>query len=538
MSIAADVVNEVTGLLERSQVPEAIARARRALDEGVEAPLLLNLRAYWLEGQKRPLEALKDLERAEALSPKDPAIVNALGLCLANLGRMEEALTRFQTCAVLAPTFVPARYNCGWALEELGALEKAREAFEEATRLDPNAPAPLARLASLAARRGQWNEARRLAEATLRLAPDHPAAVIALADAERAQKEFAPARTRLKALIASPQAGERDRATALGLLGDVLDAEGSHREAFAAYAQSNAHFQRLFEENAAVQAEMPMRDYVAWLLKSFETPWPRVFISREASRTPKPPVFVLGFPRSGTTLVEEILACHPDVATTGEKDALSGIVRALFASPIQLERLRGLDEEGLAPYRQQYRDALGRMGINADAPVIVDKQPFNAIRLPLIAKLFPGAKIVFCLRDPRDVVLSCFRRRFNFNAANVEFLSLDRTAGLYDMVMRLWVRYGELFPLPTLTLRNEDIVADFDGQIRALCDFVGLGWVDALRDFANRSRVRDVATPSATQIQQGLERRGIGQWRRYAPEMAPVLPVLAPWVERFGYPKD
>ncbi len=534
---STDVVRDVAALLEQGKLPDAVARAREALDDGVEAPLLLNLRAYWLEGQKRPREALADLERAWVLSPDDPAILNALGLCLARLGRNVDAATAFRKCAELAPEFAPAHFNSGWTLEDMGELDRARQAFEEAARLNPHSADPWAHLASLAARRGRWDETRTLAEKALTIDALQPVAVMAMANAELAGKSFGTARTRLQALIGSAKIGARERATATGLLGDVLDAERRYPEAFAAYASSNAQFGDLFAGHAAVQSEVPMNEYVAWLLESFARASPQDWRAEQQPPVPQKPaqhVFVLGFPRSGTTLLEEVLACHPDVATTGEKDALSLIVRELFAAPGQLERLKSLDSTGLEPYRARYWEALGGFGIKART--VVDKQPLNSIRLPLIAKLFPDARIVFCLRDPRDVVLSCFRRRFVPSAANMEFLALESAARLYDAVMRLAETYKSLLGLSPFEMRHEDFVADFEAGTRSLCGFLGLEWVDEFRNFAKRSQAREVLTPSATQIQRGLDREGIGHWRKYESEMVSVLPQLNMWAARLGYP--
>jgi hypothetical protein len=157
------------------------------------------------------------------------------------------------------------------------------------------------------------------------------------------------------------------------------------------------------------------------------------------------------------------------------------------------------------------------------------------LHLALIARLFPGAAIVFALRDPRDVVLSCFRRLFVVNPYTFEFLALDRTARFYDATMRHALLAREKLPLRFHDLRNEDLVADFDGRVRALCDFLEAEFDPAMARFAERSKSRGVATPSAIQIARGLSSDGIGQWRRYEAELEAVLPLLAPWVRHFGY---
>jgi len=535
-----DPVEQVTALLQRSQLAEAIQAARDALDRGVEAPVLLNLRAYWLEGENRPGEALSDLQRAHEMAPTDPIVLNALGLCLAKLGRLEEANAAFRHCVALAPEFAPAHFNCGWTFEELGELDEAQQAFEAAARIDPRSPDSMGRLAALAARRGRWSDTRALAEKALVLAPLHPAATMALANAEISAKSYDDAKTRLRALIDSPQVSEQDRATAVGLFADVLDAQARYQEAFAAYSASNALFKSAFAGRLAARAEMPMSKYVAWLLESFESAampqWPPAGTrTQPQGNAPRRHIFVLGFPRSGTTLLEEVLACHPTVSTTGEKDAFAGIARELLANPARLAQLKALGPADVTAFRQKYWNVLRGFGISFEDRILVDKQPFNSVRLPLIAKLFPEARIVFCLRDPRDVVLSCFRRRFSANAANAEFLTLDGTAKLYDAVMRLVAVYRAKLPLACHELRNEDLVADFDGQLRALCTFMDVEWTEEFRNFAARSGGRQVITPSATQIQRGLGGESIGHWREYEADMAAVLPLLNGWAKQLNY---
>jgi hypothetical protein len=247
---------------------------------------------------------------------------------------------------------------------------------------------------------------------------------------------------------------------------------------------------------------------------------------------------MLGFARSGTTLLEESLARHPDVATTQEKDGLADAVASLFTNDAQFDRLMALKGGGLARDRRSYWRNLAGFGIDTRASCLVDKQPYNTIRLPLIAKLFPTAKILFCLRDPRDVVLSCFRRRFALNDPNVQLLSLEGAANFYAAVMQLGAIYRAKIPLEVCEVRHEALVADFDSETRRICDHIGIAWTEGMRDFAQSATWRAVITPSADQLTGGLSARGVGHWRHYREQLAPVLPILAPWVERFGYPED
>jgi hypothetical protein len=166
---------------------------------------------------------------------------------------------------------------------------------------------------------------------------------------------------------------------------------------------------------------------------------------------------------------------------------------------------------------------------------VIDKQPYNTINLPLIARLFPGAKIVFSLRDPRDVVLSCFRRRFRMNASNYELLTLESAAALYDTMMRLAALYRAKLPLKLVEVRHESLTADFAREMERVAGFIGLSQGGGLQEFAPRQSARSVVTPTAAQLTQGLRSDTSGHWRRYRQELAPVLPRLQPWVSHFGY---
>ncbi len=160
--------------------------------------------------------------------------------------------------------------------------------------------------------------------------------------------------------------------------------------------------------------------------------------------------------------------------------------------------------------------------------------PLKGIKLPLIAKLFPDARVVVMQRDPRDVVLSCFRQNFRISAAADAFTTIEGVAAHYAALMRLTAICRERLPLAFHDLRYEDLVADFDATTRALCDFTGIAWSPDLRRFDRTAARRGVSTASAAQVSRPLYDGG-GQWRRYAQQLAPVMPVLAPWIERFGY---
>ena len=244
--------------------------------------------------------------------------------------------------------------------------------------------------------------------------------------------------------------------------------------------------------------------------------------------------FLVSFPRSGTTLLTHVLAAHPQILSLDEPRTLADSAD-LADSDAGLDRLAAMREDELDVYRDAYWRRAAAAGFSGSQSVLVEKMPLYSEILCLIAKLFPDAKILFALRDPRDVVFSCFRRRFAFTRQLYELATLEGAAAYYDATMTLAEIYRRKISLPILNIRHDDLVSDFDRQNHAICEFLGVEGGVALDRYAERARLSDISTPNAAQISRGIRRESLGQWRPYAEQMKPVLPLLAPWVEKFGY---
>lgn len=527
----------------RAHGREAAARlALQALAEKIEHPALLNLAASARYGEGRFDEAAQLLKRARTLAPKDPNVLNSLGVCLKALGQSDAALQAYDAALRLDPGLAAAHFNRGAVLESLNDINGARSAYEKAATLDRNYVEPLASLAWLDAVAGDVAAARANAERTLALSPANLLARMALASADLQSRDLPAATARLSALSSDPALTPVNRSIVFGLIGDLLDADGRPKEAFAAYRASNAELKALnageFEAPGKESALAYARRLAGWFETADLAPWREAPPVRPRAADPKAHVFLVGFPRSGTTLLENVLAAHPEVVSLEEKDCLGAASAPYFASSERLERLARISPGEAVRQRDLYWSSVRSFGVEPRGRVFIDKMPLSSVLLPLIAKLFPNARVLFARRDPRDVVLSCFRRRFGMNAAMYELLTLEGAAVYYDTVMRLSELYRDLLPLPQHEVRYESLVDDFEGTARAACDFLGLEWRDDLSDFAAMARSRGISTPSAAQVARGLNREGQGTWRRYREQMAPVLPMLEPWVERFGYERS
>ena len=527
------VLGVVGDALRRGDMAAAMRVSEEAVARGLAETNILALAGHACLERGDLDRALALLTRARELDPNNIEAHNGLGLCLGMMGRGRDAVAVFDAALARWPGALNLILNRAQPLEDLGRLREAQTVLEKVLAADPNNTQALERLANLCARRGEMAAARGYATRALKLAP-LPGATIALATAELADKNYARVQQLLEPLIADAESDPVNRSIALGLTGDALDGMDRTADAFAAYAQAR---QALRAPLTAMQAGREsavahVRRLAAYFRAAPTQPWRT---STAGTAPVATHVFLVGFPRSGTTLLEQALASHRDVRTMEEVDCLGDAAGEFFFAQGGMDRFAALGEAELDRLRALYWNGVAESGAQTDRAVFIDKLPLNSIHQGLIARLFPSAKILFALRDPRDVVFSCFRRRLVMSANAVELSSLDGTAAFYDAVMDISRVYRDTLALSALDLRHEDMIGDFAGEMRRVCAFLGLSDDAAMNDFASHARNRDIKTPSAAQVVRGLSKDGAGQWKRYAAELAPIMTVLAPWIERFGY---
>lgn len=532
-----ELLQETMAAAREGDLRKAFFLAGGALHHGLEHPLFYKLRGLEHEQSGRQAEAEADFRATLALAPGDFTVLDMLGLTLSEQGRLGEALGAFDAALKLKADYAPALVNRSWALENLGDLAGARAGYRRALEIDPGLVRARAGLAVLAARAGQWSEAKTAAREALKIARGDPGARLALAMAALGEGDPSAAEREARGLLDEPGLHPQERGVALTLVGDALDRQDRPDAAFEAYEEANAILKALYAPRFAAGGAPTGMDVVERLQRGFAatsaSDW-----AGQASAGPSPVkghVFVVGFPRSGTTLLGQVLGAHPQVTTLDELETLGESGLAFLSDAAGLARLAQAPDSELEPFRDAYWGRMKAMGLSLAGRTLVDKLPMNTLGLPLIARLFPAAKVVFVRRDPRDVVLSCFRRQFVMNGANWEFLSLGGAARFYAAVMRLAEAYMAALPLDLQVLRYEDLVADFAGETARLGGFLGLAPDPAMTGFKGAARVEEIATPSAAQVAGGLFDEGVGQWRRYEARLTPVAPMLAPWISAFGY---
>jgi tetratricopeptide (TPR) repeat protein len=501
----------IHGALTGSDVPAAGKLAEDALADGIDHVMVLSLVAGRREEQGRLDEALALLKRARSAAPEAIGIMNAAGLCLHRLGRFEEAVAEHDMALARDPGFVPALANRGASLTALGRLEEARGDFEAALAVDPLNLVALDGLAALVLRDGDAAGARALAGQVLAREPGFPSAVMTLAGAAIAQGRAEEAAAALTTLIGDSRfADPLDRALAWGLRGDALDSLGLPAEAFAAWGEAKAlqalHYRGAYEGRPGTLALV--RDLTTALAgKRVPAAW------GHGGRSPaKAHVFLVGFPGSGAARIASLLA-DPETVLLADQECLVDAARDWMADSEKFAAFCALPDADLEAYRDGYWRRVSEAGADPAGRIFIDRNAFNIFKLPLIARLFPDARVLVPRRDPRDTLLDCFRRRFAMSAPVWQMLTLEGAADLYSATMALVEASETAFGLYTQPASLAAIAADGQAEMKAIADFIGTG---------------PLPPPS------GAVDPDAGKWRGYEAQLAPALPALALWLERSG----
>ena len=486
----------------------------------------------------QPERALPVLRRASSLDPDNAAVHNDLGLVHLALGENAPARRAFEAAIARAPRLAVAHFNLARLMMSAQRLEEAERHFRQAIDARPDFLDARAGLAELLSHGARTEEAGALCRQILAREAHHAEASITLANIAFRTRRFDEARRRLDRVIARGRLHPRTRALAEGRRAQCLEALGDYAAAFAGFRLANevvyeAATAALGGDTSSFAAPVNVARMRRYFTRERIAAWPR----RAPEGSEAAPAFLLGFPRSGTTLLDRMLSSHPDTLVLEERDLLGGAYERFAATGAAPDALDGADDTALRDARRTYWTRVDSelAGTRREGRLVVDKLPLNTILLGLIARIFPDARVVLAVRDPRDTCLSCYQQRFDLNPAMLNFLRWDRTVAYYDAVMGLGMQVLESGVLACHRNRYEDLVDAPRDALRPLVEFLGLPWDDALLDCQRTARARYTSTPSAEQVVRPLYRSSIGRFRHYEEWLTPEIERLAPWVERFGY---
>jgi len=501
-----------------------------------------------LVGLERWDEAALALRQAAALNPADHEIHKNLAAALTKAGLHVEAAELLRNTLDSGHDHVSLRLMLARLYADLGRNEEAMDQFDKAAStvlgggrgdsgrlieiaLDGaagEAPIDDARigsvreLAMLFERTSRNDALRELLDDALRLGiPEerigYPLASIALRDGDAA---------RAKALLlAEPAADDPVRWHAL--MARIAEADGDSATAF---AEAEAMHDAVPDRAAWLRRGEGYIEKIQGFAAAVGPEWVRRLKPLSPSR--RSPAFLVGFPRSGTTLLDTFLMGHPETCIVEEQQMLNAAEKVIgdYAA-LPETRAQQVEQARAAYFAELERHVDPDFG-----GLVIDKLPLSMLGLPLIYRMFPDARVIFAQRHPCDVVLSGFMQGFALNDAMACFLDLALAARFYDTAMGLFWKARELLPLNVRTLVYEELIADPEASLKPIIAFLGLEWRPELLDHRATAIARGaISTPSYDQVVRPLSKTPSGRWRRYREQLEPVLPVLLPWAERLGY---
>jgi len=449
-----------------------------------------------------------------------------LGNLLVELRRLEEAEACYRRAIEIDPNFSLAHYGLATRLSFAGEMETAAESYRKVLALAPAQPLVWNDLGRALRATGRFEEAAAAFRKALAANPDFADAYRNLAACQQLVADEQNI-VRLAALSTRGDLPTDDRVAAGFALGKVLDDAGRYDEAFAEYERAN----RLYRDSRAVVGECFDGGRLHCQVDEAISVFTPAFFASVAGwgSSSELPVFIVGMPRSGTSLVEQIAASHSRVFGAGELRDIGDLAEQL--GPLITEIRRGCQANTASAAAKQrnavrcFSDAhlehLNALGGRVER--VIDKMPDNVFKLGAIATLYPGARVIFCRRDPRDTCLSCYFQKF---AAGQLVFSYDLgdCAKRYVETERLMAHWRRVLPLRMLDIEYEALVVGLEEQSRRMIAFLGLDWEPGCLEFHRTART--VGTASAWQVRQPLYDRAVARWRKYETHLTPLLDVF------------
>jgi tetratricopeptide (TPR) repeat protein len=474
-------------MLREGQFSDALPWLKRAVElEPTNATFEEFLAELYME-REEPIEAIPHWQRALELAQSSrPGVHLSLGWAYQEEGQLAEAQEQFETALRLQPDLASAHLNMGGLREERGELEQAEESFRAALRVQPNFALPHARLATLL--RGKVSD-----------------------------EDLAALEQRLT----DTQLGQGPRARLLFGLAHVLDARGDYARAAECLRAANALSKELAKGRKDYEPAEHER-FVTNLLRAFDPE----FFARTAGlgHVTRRPVFVFGLPRSGTTLIEQVLASHSRIHGAGElrlaRQSFERIPAALDRPGPPIDCIAHLDGPALRSLAEQHLERLAELA-GDDAEHVADKMPDNYMYVGFLAAMFPNATFIHCRRDLRDIAVSCWMTDFrSIRWAN----DPEHIATRFAQYRRLIAHWESVLPVPMHAVDYEETVADLESVARRLIAACHLEWEPACLEFHRNER--PVRTASVTQVRQPVYKQSVARWKHYQAPLAELFAGL------------
>lgn len=485
-------------------------------------------------------QTIEILERAARLDPANVSIQLDLGRAYGLRYNYSEAERCLEKAVRVAVRKVEALTEAGRRCQEFGSYEMAKRYFERAAQENDASADVFVTLAELNERHARLEEATQLTERALKLDAANPSARLVRARLDRLSGRLVEAEGRVRALLNSGEGDPWLRARGWYELGEILDRLARYDEAMEAFLEAKALVRPAASNHAATlhRIQARVREMEESITPGALERWAA---AAEALQPLQRFAILCGHPRSGTTLLEQLLDSHPGVMTAEEThilhdEAYLPLSRGFPPEASVLEVLESAPISRLQQSRENYfRFTELFLGKQIGDRVLVDKNPALNVLVPAAARIFPEAKFLIALRDPRDVCLSCFMQPLSPNPVSSAYLSLEGTVTQYLSVMGFWRALLPRLRNPFLEVRYEELVDDLEGVARRALGFLGVAWDDRVMRFDEHARSKPLRSPSYAEVSKPVTKRAVGRWQNYRRHLEPYLTRLEPMLKTLGY---
>ena len=516
---------------------------------------------------KNYIEAKNLLEKAISIQPEMFEANHNLAILNLQLGNLDSSILYFEKSKKIKPKFPQIYFNLGLAYDRKKNIDLAIINFKKVNKLDPNNPVVLHNIGHLYTKKFETIKAEEYLIKSLDLDPNRIITydeLFSLYDRSNQIEKFSNLLDKAKKILSEKnlvsyyeavftynQKNFKQTIQILenidlkenyvsqninkhSLLAKSYDQTCNFEKAYNHFKINNQLMNESYGKGVNEKSFIELVTQRINFFKNFNiNRWKQHQLKDEFFQ----PIFLIGFPRSGTTLLDTILRTNKSIEIIEEKPVLRNFLRNLdIKIKNDLNHLDNLDKKFIQNMQRVYFEEREQYLENKKTKTVIDKMPLNIIYIAEILRFFPNAKFIFALRNPYDSVLSCFMQQFELNPAMKNFTSLESSVILYDLVMKLWTIYKDAFSINCHFIKYEDLVTDFEKTTKEIFKFLEIDWSDSTKNFHITAKKRlNISTPSYNQITSPLYTRSISRWKNYEKEFKGLKNILDPWLDEFNY---
>ena len=517
--------------------------------------------------KKNYLQAKNLLEKAISIQPEMFEANHNLAILNFQLGNIDSSILYFEKSIKIKPKFTQAYFNLGLAYDKKKNIDLAIINFKKVIRLEPNNSIALYNIGHLYKNKLETDKAEEYLVKSLNFNPNFIKTYLdlfSLYDQSNQIEKFSKLLDKAKKILSEKNLVNFYEAVLMynqknykqtiqilenidlkenysvlnitkhSLLAKSYDRINNFDKAYDHFKINNQLVNETYGKDVNEKSFVELVTQRINFYKNFNfNKWNQYQLKNEFYQ----PIFLIGFPRSGTTLLDTILRTNKSIEVIEEKPILRNFLRKLdIKIKNNFDNLENLDKKFIQNMQNIYFEEREKYLENKKTKIVIDKMPLNIIYIGEILRFFPNAKFIFALRNPYDSVLSCFMQQFELNPAMKNFTSLESSAFLYDLVMKLWTIYRNVFLINFHAIKYEDLVSNFETTTKKVFKFLEIEWTENTKNFYIDAKKRlNISTPSYNQVTSPLYTRSINRWKNYEKEFRSLKNILDPWLDEFNY---